>query len=63
MYTKQYKGSDIIYVNGIVKESLVKEVKKKLENINIDGIIDSGYLNYKVLPENATNKSVKFEII
>ena len=42
VYTKTKVG--IIYVNGIVKESLVKEVKKKLENINIDGIIDSGYL-------------------
>lgn len=34
----------IIYMNNIVEKKLVEKVTKKLENINIDGIIDSGYL-------------------
>lgn len=34
----------ILYMNHIVKEPLPKEVKKVLEKIDIDGIIDSSYL-------------------
>ena len=34
----------ILYIDGIVKKSIVKKIKKKLETIDIDGIIDSSYL-------------------
>ena len=34
----------ILYVDGIVKKDLVEHVKKNLEKIDIDGIIDSSYL-------------------
>ncbi len=34
----------ICYMNNIVEESLVQDIKKKLDSINIDGIIDSSYL-------------------
>ncbi|MBQ9019102.1 MAG: spore germination protein [Bacilli bacterium] len=34
----------ILYVDNIVKKNLVEHVKKNLNKINIDGIIDSSYL-------------------
>ncbi len=34
----------ICYMNNIVEENLVQDVKKKLDSVNIDGIIDSSYL-------------------
>ena len=36
----------IIYVDGIAKKDLVEHVKKKLDKIHIDGIIDSSYLRF-----------------
>ena len=41
-YTKT--NIDILYIDGIVKNNLVGHVKKSLNKINIDGIIDSSYL-------------------
>ena len=41
-YTKTKVG--LIYINGICKKELIEEIDNKLKNINIDGIIDSGYL-------------------
>ena len=35
---------NILYIDGIVKKKLVKDVLNKLSKINIDGIIDSSYL-------------------
>ena len=34
----------ILYMNNIVKKDIVKKIKKKLNSIDIDGIIDSSYL-------------------
>lgn len=34
----------LIYMNNIVKKELVENISKKLDSINIDGIIDSGYI-------------------
>lgn len=34
----------ISYINGIAKEENIKRIKEKLKNINIDGILDSGYI-------------------
>ncbi len=34
----------IIYIKGIVNEKLVAEVKSRLERIEIDGILESGYI-------------------
>ena len=41
-YTKT--NVDILYIDGIVKKDLVEHVKKRLNKIDIDGIIDSSYL-------------------
>ena len=41
-YTKT--NINILYIDGIVKKDLVNHVKKKLNKIDIDGIIDSSYL-------------------
>lgn len=34
----------IMYINGIAKEGIVEEVKKRLNRINIDSILESGYI-------------------
>ena len=34
----------VLYIDGICNKKLVKNVIKKIKSINIDGIIDSGYL-------------------
>lgn len=34
----------LLYMNNIIEDSLLKNIENKLKNINIDGIIDSGYL-------------------
>lgn len=41
-YTKT--KTKLLYIDNIVKNSLVEHTKKKLEKINIDGILDSSYL-------------------
>lgn len=41
-YTKTKVG--VLYVEGICNEKLVKKIKKSLEAIDIDGIVDSSYL-------------------
>ena len=41
-YTKT--NVSLLYIDGIVKKDLVNHVKKQLNKINIDGIIDSSYL-------------------
>jgi len=43
----------VVYMKNIVKESLVHEVNKKLKKINIDGIIDSGYLKKYLVKKNS----------
>ena len=58
--------SQTLYNNLIPRETASNELSNiPVTDISIisQEIINSGYLNYKVLPENATNKSVKFEII
>lgn len=34
----------VCYIEGIAQESIVKEVEKRLDAIDIDGILDSGYI-------------------
>ncbi|AEG60416.1 spore germination protein [Desulforamulus ruminis] len=34
----------VVYIQGIVNDGLVKEVKKRLQRIDIDGVLESGYL-------------------
>lgn len=41
-YTKTKVG--VLYVEGICNEKLVKKIRKSLEAIDIDGIVDSSYL-------------------
>ena len=35
----------IVYIDNIADQSIVENVKKKIENINIDGVIDSYYVS------------------
>jgi spore germination protein KA len=42
--TKSKTDVNIAYLKGTVKEGLVEEVKTRLQNIKIDGILDSGYI-------------------
>lgn len=52
----RYTKTDIslIYLDGIVKPSLVDKIRKKLEKIDIDGIPDSSYVA-KILNERKTS--------
>lgn len=34
----------LAYINGVVKENLVEEVKKRLQRIDIDAVLESGYI-------------------
>ena len=34
----------IVYLKGIAKEDLVREVKQRIRQIEIDGIFDTGYI-------------------
>ncbi|MDF2904059.1 MAG: spore germination protein, partial [Bacillus sp. (in: firmicutes)] len=42
--TKSKTDVNIAYLKETVKEGLVEEVKTRLQNIKIDGILDSGYI-------------------
>jgi len=41
----------ICYINGIAQEPIVKEVMKRLDEINIDGILESGYIEELIRDE------------
>lgn len=43
----------IIYMKNIVDDKLVDDITTKLKNINIDGIIDSGYLKRYLVEKNS----------
>lgn len=43
----------LCYMNNIVDKSLVDKVKKQLEQINIDGIIDSGYIREQLVKKDS----------
>lgn len=45
----------IMYIKDIVREELVKEVKKKLKKIDIDAILDSNYIAELISESNKTN--------
>lgn len=48
----------IVYINGVVKKELVDEVKKRLNQINISGVVNSGTIKNLI-----TNENVKFPTI
>lgn len=39
----------ICYMNNIARSDLVKNIEKKLQEINMDGIIDSGYIRERLI--------------
>jgi spore germination protein KA len=42
---KQTKTDIVIaYIQGIVKDELIEDIKKRMENINTDSVLDSGYI-------------------
>ncbi len=49
----QYTQTDIViaYVKGIAKNKIIAEVKERLAQIDIDGIIDSGYVEQLIEDE------------
>ncbi|WP_136604928.1 spore germination protein [Paenibacillus dokdonensis] len=44
----------IMYIQGIVSEETVEEVRKRLSNIHIDGILESGYIEELIEDTNFT---------
>ncbi|MET1031733.1 spore germination protein [Domibacillus tundrae] len=45
----------IMYINGIAKNEIIEEVRKRLKRINIDGILESGYIEQLI--EDQTNST------
>jgi spore germination protein KA len=44
----------VLYMDGIVKESIVNEVKSRLSKINIDAVLDSNYIEELIQDETYT---------
>jgi spore germination protein KA len=45
----------IMYIKGIANEEIIQEVKQRLQRINIDSIIDSGYIEQLIEDETFTS--------
>lgn len=43
----------ICYMNNIADKKLIEKVKKQLEKINIDGIVDSGYIRDRIVKKDS----------
>lgn len=39
----------VVYIKDVVNPKIVKDVKRKLDNINIDGVFESGYIHKFIL--------------
>jgi spore germination protein KA len=44
----------IMYINGIANDKIVEEVRKRLDRIDIDGILESGYIEELIQDETYT---------
>ncbi|OLN21439.1 spore germination protein [Domibacillus antri] len=44
----------IMYVNGIAKDEIIKEVRQRLKKINLDGILESGYIEQLIEDQTMT---------
>ncbi|MFC4305460.1 spore germination protein, partial [Cohnella boryungensis] len=53
----------IMYINGIAEPSLVEEVRRRLERISIDGILESGYIEEFIQESSYSPRIVSFESI
>ena len=53
----------LFYMNNICDENLVSEVKEKLNQINIDGVLDTGYLKELIRKENKNLLDGKIAIV
>ncbi|WP_407270533.1 spore germination protein [Radiobacillus sp. PE A8.2] len=51
---KTQTGVAIAYLNGVVDDGVVKEVKTRLKKINIDSILESGYIEQLIQDETFT---------
>lgn len=49
----EYTNTDVViaYIKGIANDKIVKEVKERINKINIDGILDSGYVEQLIEDE------------
>jgi len=43
----------VVYIDSVADPKVVKEVKKRIEKINIDGIVDSYYVESLITPKNS----------
>lgn len=44
----------IMYINGIAKDEIIEEVRKRLEGINLDSILESGYIEQMIEDQTLT---------
>ena len=47
-------GVSVVYINGVADDEIVKEIEKRIQDINIDGIIDSSYIS-RHIEDNASS--------
>lgn len=45
----------IVYIDGIANSHLVDEVKRRLDNIEIDGVIEAGFIEEYIIDKNYTS--------
>lgn len=45
---------EIMYIEGIAEQSIVREVRKRLQDIKIDGILESGYIESLIKDDSYT---------
>ena len=46
----------LVYINGIVKEEILEELRSRIKKISLDGILDSEYIEYYI--EDAPNSMI-----
>ncbi|QNG61601.1 spore germination protein [Bacillus sp. PAMC26568] len=44
----------LMYIHGIAKDEIIKEVRKRLERINLDSILESGYIEQMIEDQTLT---------
>lgn len=52
----------VVYINDIVDTKVLEELMKRLDNINIDAILDSGYIE-QLIEDNKWSFSLRFKVL
>lgn len=56
---KTHTKVNICYIDGVADKNIINNITKKIEKINIDGILDSGYIRDFLVKENTFFPKIK----